>query len=111
MPLRGGGWLSCGLNFELGADELQLDVLLDGRRLADWTRVIIPDSEIWGILHQCTKGSPVLLPLGHANATGKLGQSQRGQFIQGRLEFQRVRLGHAVVKDRHLPVGTENDGR
>lgn len=45
-------------NFELGANELQLDVLLDGRRLADWTRVSIPYSEVWDVLHQRTKGSP-----------------------------------------------------
>nr|GFC67181.1 hypothetical protein [Tanacetum cinerariifolium] len=45
-------------DFELGVDELQLDVLLDGRRLADWTRVSIPYSEVWDVLHQRTKGSP-----------------------------------------------------
>lgn len=45
-------------NLELRADELQLDVLLDGRRLADWTRVSIPYSEVWDVLHQRTKGSP-----------------------------------------------------
>ena len=45
-------------NFELGSDELQLDVLLDGRRLSNWTRVSIPYSEVWDILHQRTKDSP-----------------------------------------------------
>lgn len=45
-------------NFELGADELRLDVLLDGKRLDHWTRVSIPYAEIWDILHQKTKGSP-----------------------------------------------------
>ena len=31
-------------NFELGKDKLQIDVLLDDRRLAHWTRVSIPYS-------------------------------------------------------------------
>jgi hypothetical protein len=44
-------------NFELGPDVLQLDVLVDGRRLTQWTRVSIPYAEIWDILHQRTKGS------------------------------------------------------
>ena len=45
-------------NLELGADELQLDVLLDDRHLDQWTRISIPYTEIWDILHQRTGGSP-----------------------------------------------------
>lgn len=45
-------------NLELGPDALQLDVLLDGRHLTNWTRVSIPYSEVWDILHQRTKDSP-----------------------------------------------------
>ncbi len=37
-------------NFELGADEL--------RHLDHWTRVSIPYSEIWDVLHQRTEDSP-----------------------------------------------------
>lgn len=45
-------------NVALGTDALQLDVLLDGRRLTHWTRVSIPYSQIWDILHQRTEESP-----------------------------------------------------
>ena len=45
-------------NLELGADELQLDVLLDGRYLDHWTRVSISYTEIWDILHQHASDNP-----------------------------------------------------
>ena len=45
-------------NLELGTDVLLLDVLLDGRHLDRWSRVSIPYTEIWDILHQRKKGSP-----------------------------------------------------
>lgn len=45
-------------SFELGEDNLQFEVLLDGQHLDYWTRISIPYSQIWDILHQRKKGSP-----------------------------------------------------
>jgi hypothetical protein len=45
-------------NFELGTNELHIDVILDGQHINHWTRVNIPYTEVWDILHQHKKGSP-----------------------------------------------------